>query len=562
MAVRKLLLAAVRKHWLAVTGGTILMVALALIGLVPPLIMRSIVDEAIPSGSLATLAARALLLIGLYAGCSVLSLVSSTLFVVTSQKILHEVRRSVFRHMVSLPLEILEKNQTGYLTARMSEITALGPLFGSGAFKTVVSALEFVGVLIIILTLNVPLTFVLLAFLPAFYVATRYVSGGYRRTSKALFQTGGLMSGKLQETFQGMSEVKSLGLEDKRAGEAIRLSSEVARVGIKQGQVAIFGTEAMILIGSLVSTSLLFFSGRGIIAGTFTLGGYLAFSAYVGKVLGPFSYVMTYAQTIQPALGALDRLDEFLRETTERTRYAGKPAVARVERVEFRDVAFTYPARPEKLALAGLSLDLRRPGVVCLVGPNGAGKSTVVRLLLGYYTTYQGEIMINGRELRDLDVLAWRRKVAIVSQEPFLFDGTVRENLELVEGIDGGGALERLNGNTAVATLVARLPQALDTPVGEGGRRLSGGQRQIVAVLRALLREAEVVIFDEATAHLDAEVKDVLRGAIRTLFVGKLCLVITHDSTLATVGDVTVHLEDGRVVGTETSAGEPAPVTG
>jgi ATP-binding cassette subfamily B protein len=547
MAVRKLLLAAVKKYWPAATVGTILMVAVTLVGLVPPLVMRSIVDEAIPSGDLGVLAARTALLAALYAAGAGLSLASSTLFVVTSQRVLHQVRRSVFRHVVSLPLEILEKNQTGYLTARMNEITALGPLFGAGAFKTIISVFEFFGVLVIVFTLNTPLTLILLAFLPAYYVATRYVSGGYRRTSRALFQTGGLMSGKLQETFQGMSEVKSLGLEDKRAGEAIRLSSEVARVGIKQGQVAIIGTEALILISSLASTALLFFSGRSIVAGTFTLGGYLAFVAYVSKVLGPFSYVMTYTQTIQPALSALDRLDEFLRETTERTRYEGKPAIENLERVEFKDVTFAYPARPEKPALAGFSLQLRRPGVISLVGPNGAGKSTVVRLLLGYYTTYQGEILINGRRLRDLDVLAWRRKVAIVSQEPFLFDGTVRENLELVEGVDVNRDLDRLAQDPAVSILLARLPQALDTPVGEGGRKLSGGQRQVVAILRALLREADVIIFDEATAHLDPEVKDVLRGAVRSLFDGKLCLIITHDLALATVGDTIVQLADGRV---------------
>lgn len=566
---RPLILRSLRKRWPAATLGCLLMLVVAGTALLPPLVMKRIVDDAISRGDLGLPGRLAAVLAGLYVVNALLDFAANAVFLVTGQSVLHEIRRTVFRRVLSLPIEFLERKQTGYLTARLGEISSVGVLFSSGTFKILVSVVEFVGVLVIMLTMNARLTAMLLAFLPLYYVAVRFLSGGYRRASKQLMETGEIMSAKLQETFEGVAEVKNLGAEERRAQEAIRLSDEFVRAGVRHGTLTMVGSQVLILITSLITVAVLYLAGRGIVGGTFTLGGYLAFAGYMGKLLAPFGHLMSYTLTVQPALAALERVGEFLDEVTEEERFSGKPSPGPIERIGFRNVRFAYPSAPDRLALDGVSFAATRPVSLSIVGPNGAGKSTVVKLLLGYYPGYQGQILVNDRELRDLNVLELRRQIAIVSQDPFLFDGTVAENLELAtptrmrmrmqgageererktKGMRVEDALAKAQEERpVVARLLERLPQGLATQVGEGGRRLSGGQRQIVAILRALLREADIVVFDEATAHLDEEMRGLLREVVQRLFSDRICIIITHDPDLASLTEVEIRLESGRVV--------------
>jgi len=545
--------------------GILFMLAVAGIALFPPLVMKRIVDDAISNGDLSLLGKLALILAGLYVASTIFDLVANAIFLVTGQSILHEIRRMVFRRVLRLPIEFLERKQTGYLTARLGEISSVAMLFSSGTFKIIVSVVEFVGVLVIMLSMNARLTLMLLAFLPLYYVAVRLLSGSYRHTSKELMETGETMSAKLQETFDGVAEVKNLGAEEHRAQEAIRLSDEFVRAGVRQGAVFTVGGQALTLITSLITVAFLYLVGRDIIRGTFTLGGYLAFAGYIGRLLAPFGHMMNYTLMVQPALAALERVNEFVNEVTEEERFSGKPSPGVIDRIEFRNVRFAYPSSPDKTVLDEISFEANRPMSLSITGPNGAGKSTVIKLLLGYYPSYDGQILINARELRELNVLDLRRRIAVVSQDPFLFDGTVAENLELAlqasSEVPGGDAepsrhkallehaLARLQQKQPlVAKLLERFPQGLAAQVGEGGRQLSGGQRQIVAILRALLREADVVIFDEATAHLDDEIRELVREGVQRLFSEKICVVLTHDPDLAALTKSQVRLEAGRMV--------------
>lgn len=563
--VYRLIAASLRRRWPLVVVGILFMLAVAGIALFPPLVMKRIVDDAISNGDLSLLGKLALILAGLYVASTIFDLVANAIFLVTGQSILHEIRRMVFRRVLRLPIEFLERKQTGYLTARLGEISSVAMLFSSGTFKIIVSVVEFVGVLVIMLSMNARLTLMLLAFLPLYYVAVRLLSGSYRHTSKELMETGETMSAKLQETFDGVAEVKNLGAEEHRAQEAIRLSDEFVRAGVRQGAVFTVGGQALTLITSLITVAFLYLVGRDIIRGTFTLGGYLAFAGYIGKLLAPFGHMMNYTLMVQPALAALERVNEFVNEVTEEERFSGKPSPGVIDRIEFRNVRFAYPSSPDKTVLDEISFEANRPMSLSIIGPNGAGKSTVIKLLLGYYPSYDGQILINARELRELNVLDLRRRIAVVSQDPFLFDGTVAENLELAlqasSEVPGGDAepsrhkallehaLARLQQKQPlVAKLLERFPQGLAAQVGEGGRQLSGGQRQIVAILRALLREADVVIFDEATAHLDDEIRELVREGVQRLFSEKICVVLTHDPDLAALTKSQVRLEAGRMV--------------
>lgn len=543
------------------------MLIVAGIALLPPLVTKRIVDVAIVGGDLALLGRLAAALAGLYIASTIADFAANAVFLVTGQSILSEIRRTVFRRVLSLPIEFLEQRQTGYLTARLGEISSVGMLFSPNTFKILVSVVGFVGALAIMLAMNARLTVMLLALLPLYYAAVRFLSGGYRSSSKKLMETAEVMSANLQETLDGVEEVKNLGAEDNRAQKAISLSDEFASASVRQGALAVVSGQLLTLITSLITVAVLYLAGRSIVGGTFTLGGYMAFTWYTGKLLAPFAHLMTYALMVQPALASLERVSEFMDNATEKEEFSDKPSPGRIDRIELLDVKFAYPSAPDRPVLDGVTLGATRPASLSFAGPNGAGKSTIVKLLLGYYPGYQGKITVNGRELRDLNIIELRRRIAVVSQDPFLFDGTVEENLELAapaqqgdekahEDMDKDGKrksarvrdmLAKNQADTPVVTrLLERLPQGLATGVGEGGKRLSGGQRQIVAILRALLRDADVVVFDEAAAHLDAEMRELLREVLQALFSNKICIILTHDPELAVMTATQIRIDGGK----------------
>ena len=439
--------------------------------------------------------------------------------------------------------------------ARLREASALGAVFGIESFRMIVAIVEFIGALAISLRMNVRLTVAMLCLLPIYWLLVRGVSGGYRRSLHEVAETGGRLSGKLHETLDGISEVKNLGAEEQRAGDVICASEELARATMRQGRIAVWAGQGLSVIGNLASALAVYVAGRSIVAGDFAFGGYTAFVAYMGRLFAPIGRMSGFGFAVQPSLTALERMSEFLGESTEDERYPRLPAPACMAEVEFEDVVFSYPGDPGRPALNGVSLVLESPGSVAVVGPNGSGKSTLIKLLLGYYTDYSGRIRIDGQDLRELNVLEIRRRIGVVAQDPFLFDGTVADNLELAANGRMGGFAERTGSidqavrqDRVLERLLSRLPQGLATKMGEGGRNLSGGQRQTVAIARAFLRSARIVVFDEATAHLDSEAHAVVEEAVQELFSDRLCIVLTHDPGLARIARQRVRMNQGRVV--------------
>lgn len=546
---RRLIWGGMRKHWLPILGGSLLMVVLAGISVLPPLVTRNIIDGSIVRKDVTSLAGLCLILGALYIVISVLNWLTSLVFTKVSQKALHEIRRIVFTRIVNLPVGQFEGVQTGYLMARMGEISSLGLLFSSSTFRMGVSLLEFVGALAIMFRMNAGLTRVVLGVVPLYYIAASVQTRGYRLAAKMMMQANGLMAGKVQETFMGIKEVKNLRLEAKRTQEAVSLSQEFAQASTRQGVIAATSTESLVLLSSIVSTAVLFLAGRRIINDTLTIGTWIAFSTYIGKMISPVSYFATFGLSVQPALAALERTAEFLSQSTEEERDTGKPLIDGIHTLEFRNVSFRYPNEPQRLVLDHINWSARRPSVTTIIGPNGSGKSTLIKLLLGYYPAYEGEVLVNGVELRELNVLSLRNRIAVVSQQPFLFQGTVADNLTAVEGVTLD-SLKTLSskGNGVCEALIRRLPLGLATPIAEGGANLSGGQRKIVAILRALLGQSDIVVFDEVTANLDDAASDLAKEAVKSVFADRLCIVVTHDRSWEGIAHNEIQLVEGRLV--------------
>ncbi len=292
----------------------------------------------------------------------------------------------------------------------------------------------------------------------------------------------------------------------------------------------------------------LWYSGWKIIEGKFTIGTYIAFSAYLAKLYGPTQILATMGLTLQPAITALQRVSELFEIAEERDE--GKKVSKVRGEIEFRDVHFSYDSSKEDV-LKGISFKINAGEKVLIRGPNGSGKSTIVKLILGLYKAERGEIFIDGHEISELSLSSLRERISIVSQNVFLFHDTIKNNIlysrpdakeeELIEAL-------RLSGAYEFVMNLSDNSDKLETWIGEGGKTLSGGERKKLSIARAILKESDIIIFDEATSELDSESEGRIEDLIKERMKGRTCIIISHKSFENHLFDRIIHLEEGRII--------------
>ena len=344
-----------------------------------------------------------------------------------------------------------------------------------------------------------------------------------------------------------METVKSFGAEPVRAeeGEArlVRLVQDffsLQKLGISMNT---FGT----LVTTLAGIVILWYGGHRVIDGALTIGELMFFYTLLGYLLGPLERLASVNLKIQDALVAVDRLYQVMDSEVEPI---GDGKTARFEQVRrsirLRGVSFKYGCRAPVLE----DVDLRIPAgkIVAIVGESGSGKSTLLKLLMRFYDPTAGRILIDGVDLRDFELASLRARIGVVSQEPFIFSGTVRENIAL--GLPGATLDEVIQATRAAGLdeFIAGLPERYETVIGERGANLSGGQRQRLAIARALLKKPEILIFDEATSHLDTATERVIQRNLKTALAGKTVLLVAHRLSTIKDADYIYVLHKGRVV--------------
>jgi ABC-type multidrug transport system fused ATPase/permease subunit len=552
------LLALLAPYRAQVVGVSLLIALGSAVAQLAPQFARYVLDVAIPAGDLRTFGVLALVLVVYYVLREALEYAGMFVSFAFTQRVVDDVRRSTYAHLLTLPLARFTRERSGSLVSRVvADVNALEAMIQAAASRIVGQLFSIVVVLALMFAMHWPLALVAVLVVVAMSAVTMAFQEPLRRLARAVRAKVGDMTAVATEAIGHIATVKGFTAEaqesERFGGESRayrRLNLERRRhLGLMQGGIGLaggLGAGAILVIGGVAVSGAAGDVLAALPGPALSVGVLVAFLLYLGQLMGPVVFVLNFNNQLQAGVAALERLDELITRPSEPS---GDQALPDGTELVMQGVRFRYP-EAERPALDGFDLTVPAGRTVALVGASGGGKSTVTRLVQRLYDPEAGRIALGGVDLRDLDLRALRRAIAIVPQEPTVFSGSVMENVRYGSpGADEADVLRAL-ALAGAATFVRELPLGPHTEVGERGVKLSGGQRQRLAIARALLRGARVLVLDEATSHLDAEAEAVVQEALAgRLAEGSVTmLVIAHRLATVRDADAIAVVEGGRVV--------------
>ncbi|MFN4288259.1 MAG: ABC transporter transmembrane domain-containing protein [Brevundimonas sp.] len=475
----------------------------------------------------------------------------------TGERIVADLRQGLFAQVLRLDPSFFNAIRTGEVLSRLTtDLQLIDTLLTTSVSYALRNVLTLIGAVILLLFVSLKLTGLVLLVVPLLIVPLFFYGRRVRALTEQTQDRFANAVGFAGESIEALETVQAFGREKSATRRFSGAVDASFNVSLKRMRARALMTAMIILVMFGGVTWVLWLGARDVIAGAMSAGTLLQFVLLSVFAAGAVSALGESWGDIQKAAGAMSRVDEILRARPAISAPAAPRALPEPAsgHIVMRDVAFSYPGRPDLPALRGLDLDVRPGETVALVGPSGAGKSTVFRLLLRFYDPQAGAITLDGVDLREADPAAVRERMAWVSQEAPLFSGSALENIAFGhEGL----SLEQARAVASKAQalgFIEALPQGFDTPLGERGRTLSGGQRQRLAIARALIRSAPVLLLDEATSALDAENERLVQAALAEAMGERTTLVIAHRLATVLKADRIVVLDDGRVAESGTHA--------
>lgn len=538
-----------RPHKRLVLLSLVLFPLTAGVELVGPYLVKLAIDHHILVGDWVGLTGMAILFLITLGVLYVLRVAQAYVTQLTGQRVMHDLRHALFAHLQRLDAAFFDRNPVGRLMTRvLTDAEAINEMFTSGMVSIVGDVVTLTGVVVVLLLLNWKLALVTFALVPLLAVAAAYFRIKARDCYRVVRVRLAALNAFLQESIQGMSVIQLFARERQEAAAFAGLNGSLRAAQFRSTlyDASLYAiVEAM---GSAAVAFLLWYGGGEVLAGALTFGGLVAFIEYTSRFFLPIRDLGAKYAVMQAAMVSAERVFGLL-DTPPAVmggRHAGGAGSAGTPAVEFRDVTFAYPGGPP--VLRECSFRIGSTERVAMVGPTGEGKTTVARLMTRTYDVTAGQVLVDGVDVREWDLQALRRHVGLVPQEPFLFTGTIRENLLLGEnGGDGSGALEAALVRAQAARLVAGLPGGLEAVVRERGVNLSQGQRQLLAIARALIYNPRVLALDEATSSVDAESETLIRAAVAELLQDRASLIIAHRLSTIQSADRILVLHHGRV---------------
>jgi ATP-binding cassette subfamily B protein len=466
----------------------------------------------------------------------------------TGERILADLRNTLFRHLQRLSLGFYERNRAGVIISRLTnDVEALDQLVTDGFTSLVQNSLTLLGTAVILFFLDWRLALAILTILPPLIVATALFRKHSARAYRQVRERLGLVTATLAEDIAGMRVVQAFTreTEQERAFREVNLQYRAAN----QTTILLNGLyfPFVDLLSSIATAVVLGYGGYLVFGGNMTVGTLFAFVGYLSNFFDPVQQLSQLYNTFLSAVAALDQITRLLDEEPEVRDKRSAVDLPRIQgNVQFDDVRFGYGKGDE--VLHGISLDVPAGTTVALVGHTGAGKSTIAKLLARFYEPRSGRITIDGIDLNDVTQESLRRQLGVVPQEGFLFAGTVRDNIAFGQPDATENEIVQAAKTVGAHDFVSKLEDGYDTNLQERGTRLSNGQRQLVALARALLANPRILILDEATSAVDIGTEQKIERALRLLLAGRTAFIIAHRLSTIRNADLIVVLEHGKVV--------------
>jgi ATP-binding cassette, subfamily B, bacterial MsbA len=472
----------------------------------------------------------------------------SYLIVRVEQSVIRDIRHRVFDHLQTLSLDYFSATNSGTLISRVvNDIELLKGAIANGISDLTRQGLLLAAFLGTVLMASWQLFLIAILVLPPNLWIIDRIGSALRRSSRISQVRMARLTSVLGETVSAIRVVKAFGLEGNRAARFQHESRDYADTMVKLTRAGSLATPLTEMLGVGVAVTILWFATSRVSGDGAGAGRFMLFIVGMLSMMQPIKALAQVNIRVQQGLAAGSRIFEILDTApTVADRPAAQPAPGFRRAIRFEAVSFAY--RPGAPVLRGIELSIRRGEVVALVGPSGGGKSTLVDLVARFHDPTSGRVTLDGIDLRDLQIESLRRLIGLVTQDTILFEGTVRENISVGRLGATGAEIEAAATAAQAREFIERLPQKYDTWIGERGALLSGGQRQRLAIARALLRDPEILIFDEATSSLDSESEALVQTAIDNLLRGRTAIIIAHRLSTVRHADRIAVVDEGRIV--------------
>jgi subfamily B ATP-binding cassette protein MsbA len=548
MLVLKRLFGYLKPYWKRLLLIAVLLLMWAGLELLPPLFQRAIIDDVIEAGDTSRLALLAAGLIGAYGLLQLVSAGDLYLRHALGERFILDLRMRLYAYLQGLSLSYFERTSTGEIMSRVTnDVNALENFVTHGSSLTLVDLLRLASTAAVLLWLDWRLALVMMLPIPVLGVALRLFNRRVRPIYRRVRDRLGDINAQLQDNIAGMRVIQAFGQEeatlDRFGGESYAYYQ--ARVQGVRAWSTFF--PAIRFVASLGMALVLVLGARRVMNGDLTLGTLVAFLAYAVSFYQPINRLTEVDNVFQQAIAAGERIFELLDERPTIQDAPGAIPLPHVRgEIYFDQVYFRYGAEDEYV-LHDVTFHVAPGQVVALVGPSGAGKTSIANLISRFYDPSQGRVLVDGRDLRELQIKSLRAHIAVVLQETFLFNTTIRDNLLFAKPDASAAEVEAAARAAYAHDFVMALPAAYDTEIGERGVKLSGGQKQRLALARAILADPRILILDEATSSVDAEAEYLIQQALDRVLEGRTALVIAHRLSTIRNADKIIALEDGRI---------------
>jgi ABC-type multidrug transport system fused ATPase/permease subunit len=535
-------------YWKTLILSAFLLIGRAGLELVPPLFHKEIIDGVITAFNLKYLGVLIAALVGTYALSQLVQIGDNYIRHALGEKFIFDLRVRLYAYLQKMSLSFFERTSTGELMSRVTnDLSALEHFVTHGSALTAVDLIRLIGGSIILFVLDWRLAALVLIPVPILAVALRHYNTKIRPVYRSVRARLGDINAKLQDNLSGIRVIQAFAREEMERQRFKTESERYYRARVKGIRYWSVFFPAIRFLGAMGSVIVLGVGAVMVVKGEMSLGTLVAFLSYTTSFYEPINRLTEVDNIFQEAIAAGERFFEILDETTE---VGDAPEAIDLPMIQgkmvFDEVTFRYGTGDK--VLHDIAFEMAPGEMVALVGPSGAGKTSIANLICRFYDPNQGQIMIDGHDLRRIKLSSLRQQVAVVLQDSFLFNNSVVENLlygkpdatrnELIQAAKAANAHE----------FIMQLPEGYDTEIGERGVKLSGGQKQRLALARAILADPRILILDEATSSVDAETEFLIQQALERVLEGRTSLVIAHRLSTVRNADKIIVLDQGRIV--------------
>lgn len=518
-------------------------------GLAAPLLIRQIIDKALPQGdgwqlNLLALAMFVLIMLG-----SLLGVLQSYLSNSISQTIMFDLRKQLYMHLSGMSLRWFTTHRTGETISRISnDVGAVQGVVGDTFGNVVGNVITLGSTFALMLVLDWRLAVISALALPVFILAAQRVGNLQRSLQRETQEQLGALNSQMQETLSvnGALLLKVFGRQAAEAQAFTSTAQRIRSLNLRRAMIGRWFGMAMGLFGAIGPVVVYWYGGHRVIGAEATTGTVVALAALLPRLFGPIASLASINTTVLSSLALFERIFDYLDLEQE---IKEKPDAVELRdargEIELRDVQFSYiKGQP---VLKGVSMVVPAGKFAALVGATGAGKTTIAHLVPRLYDVDSGQVLIDGHDVRDLSLDSLARCLGLVDQEPFLFHASIRDNLRVAQPAASDEEIEAVTHAANIDQFIERLPDGYDTVVGERGYRLSGGEKQRVAIARALLKDPAILILDEATSSVDTLTEAAIQEALARLTRGRTVLAIAHRLSTVLAADIIFVIDDGKV---------------